>query len=173
MIVIDNFLPYPNVVREWVLQQEFKSCEEITRDSGYPNTWPGKRTTVVNELDGSYANSVLSRIADLAVSYFGVSKNLTIRSSFQLTTEKDGDSWIHKDNDVHVAGILYLTPNAPIDSGTVLYSNPPHEPIDIIGNVYNRLVLYKADSFHKSNKYFGNDLRTGRLTQVFFIRSED
>ena len=46
------------------------------------------------------------------------------------------------------------------------------EPIDIIGNVFNRLILYKGTEFHKSNDYFGNDIQDGRLTQVFFIKGE-
>ena len=169
-IIIDNFLPYPNVVREWALNQEFFDCEYITKKTGIKNTWPGLRTITVNELDNNYADVVLSRIAHIARTDFGITVNLQIASSFQLTTSKDGDSWIHKDDDSLVAGVLYLTPNAPIDSGTILYSEPPHKEIDMIGNIYNRLVMYRSDAYHKSNKYFGNGLRDGRLTQVFFIK---
>lgn len=170
LILIDNFLPYPNVVREWVLNQEFLNCEETTKRSGFKNTWPGLRTNTVNELDANFANVVLSRIAHIAMTSFEVPANLQIASSFQLTTEKDGNSWIHKDDDSLVAGLLYLTPNAPVDSGTILYSEPPHKEVDIIGNVYNRLIMYRSDVYHKSNKYFGSNLRDGRLTQVFFVK---
>lgn len=169
-LIIDNFLPYPNVVREWALNQEFIDCEQTTKISGIKNTWPGLRSNTVNELDSNYADIVLSRIAHIARVDFGVPANLQIASSFQLTTEKDGNSWIHKDDDSLVAGLLYLTPNAPIDSGTILYSEPPHKEIDIIGNVYNRLIMYRSDIYHKSNKYFGTGLRDGRLTQVFFVK---
>jgi hypothetical protein len=169
-LIVDNFLPYPNVVREWALNQEFLDCEQTTKKSGFKNTWPGLRTNTVNELDMDYANIVLSRIAHIARTSFDVPANLQIASSFQLTTEKDGNSWIHKDDDSLVAGLLYLTPNAPIDSGTILYSEPPHKEVDIIGNVYNRLIMYRSDVYHKSNKYFGRNLRDGRLTQVFFVK---
>jgi len=43
-------------------------------------------------------------------------------------------------------------------------------PIDIFGNVYNRLIMYRGDEFHKSNDYFGTTLQDGRLTQVFFLK---
>lgn len=172
MIVIDNFLPYPDLVRAWALQQEFLDCEQVTKISGNPNTWPGLRTKQVSELDINYANNVLSRVANLGVNIFGVPQNLIVKSAFQLTREQDGNSWIHVDNDVMVAGLLYLTPNAPVDAGTTIYDNS-EKPVDVVGNVYNRLVLYSANKYHKSTRYFGNDLNTGRLTQVFFIKGAD
>ena len=42
-------------------------------------------------------------------------------------------------------------------------------PVDYIGNVFNRLVIYKGDIYHKSSKYFGKTKEDGRLTQAFFI----
>ena len=107
--------------------------------------------------------------------------------------------YTNQDNDVDVAGILYLSPDAPISSGTTLYkcndyngwaSLPINQmmqinrveekelhdkifsPIDVIGNVYNRLVMYKGDIFHKSNDYFGSTIEDSRLTQVFFLKFE-
>jgi hypothetical protein len=170
-IVIDNFLPYPNVVRSWALSQDWMDCERMTQETGHKNTWPGFRTKQVSELDNEYANVVLSRISTIANYNFGISGNIEIASSFQLTTKKDGDSWIHLDNDVQVAGLLYLSPNAPLGAGTTFYNKPPHEIVDTIGNVFNRLILYKADMYHKSTEYFGEDMQDGRLTQVFFIKS--
>lgn len=171
MIVIDNFLPYPNVVRSWALSLQYFTDDELTSLTGHKNTWPGKRTHQIMDLDTEYGNAVLSKIAGLAINFFNINgSNLSIKSSFQLTTKSDGDSWIHVDNDVSVAGLLYLTPNAPLESGTSIYSNHPHQVVDTIGNLYNRLVLYRADKYHKSNNYFGENLLTGRLTQVFFIK---
>ena len=46
------------------------------------------------------------------------------------------------------------------------------ELVDRIGNVYNRLVLYRADLFHSSLDYFGNSKEDGRLFQTFFFSSE-
>ena len=42
-------------------------------------------------------------------------------------------------------------------------------PVDYIGNVFNRLAIYKGDIYHKSSKYFGKTKEDGRLTQAFFI----
>lgn len=170
IIVLDNFLPYPDIVRNWSLYQEYYNCEEYSELVGEKNTWPGKRTENVNVLDESYANVVLTNICNIVRNCFNLHHNLEVKSSFQLTLKEDGESWIHMDNDVLVAGVLYLTPNPPTNSGTTLYSNPPHVPTDTIGNVYNRLILYKADIFHKSTNYFGKTKEDGRLTQVIFIK---
>ena len=42
----------------------------------------------------------------------------------------------------------------------------------MVGNVYNRLVLYRGDLFHSSLDYFGNDKHDGRLFQTFFFNTE-
>jgi hypothetical protein len=44
--------------------------------------------------------------------------------------------------------------------------------VDIVGNVYNRLVLYRGDLFHMSLDYFGTNLYDGRLFQTFFFNTE-
>jgi len=46
------------------------------------------------------------------------------------------------------------------------------EMVDRLGNVYNRLVLYRGDHFHMSLDYFGQDLYDGRLFQTFFFNTE-
>lgn len=46
------------------------------------------------------------------------------------------------------------------------------ERVDTIGNVFNRLVLYRGDIFHASLDYFGHDMETGRLFQTFFFSTE-
>ena len=42
----------------------------------------------------------------------------------------------------------------------------------MVGNVYNRLVLYRGDLFHSSLDYFGEGLEDGRLFQTFFFDTE-
>ena len=46
------------------------------------------------------------------------------------------------------------------------------EMIDRIGNVYNRLIMYRGDLFHVSLDYFGKDIQDGRLFQTFFFNTE-
>jgi hypothetical protein len=200
-LVINNFLPFPNVVRSWALSNEFVDSTEFSKRIGSHTMWPGLRTQHVMDLDAAYANYVLSQFSDIAKNCFfnAANVNISIRSFFQVCKESDGDSWIHQDNDVDIAGLLYLSPDAPVSSGTTLYKCNDHNrwaslnmdqmtkinrvekkdlydslftPVDVIGNVYNRLVMYRGDIFHKSNDYFGTTLHDSRLTQVFFLKIE-
>lgn len=173
LIVFDNFLQYPDIIRTWALQQEYYNCQEMSEKLGEKTEWPGVRTIGANELDNHFANLVLPRISYLSQMCFGLSSNLHIRSAFQITRKEDGNSWIHTDHDVDVAFLLYLTPNAPVDSGTILYTPPPHQECDKVGNIYNRLVMYRSNIYHKSNMYFGDTLENGRLTFVGFIKVEN
>lgn len=202
-LILDNFLQFPKIVRQWAISQEYFTAKEFSDMYGKHTDWPGKRTKHVVELDEDYANNVLNSVANIAMSLFGL-KNISIKSYFQLTTVQDGDSWVHQDNNVKLAAILYLNPEPLVSSGTTLYTcknkekwesfmstgegynilktinrlenkqlyEELFEPIDIIGNVFNRLVVYPGDQYHKSNDYFGDDVNNGRLTQVFFINED-
>lgn len=41
--------------------------------------------------------------------------------------------------------------------------------IDSVGNVYNRLVIFKGRRSHSTMNHFGKDINDGRLFQVFFF----
>jgi hypothetical protein len=91
---------------------------------------------------------------------------------------------------------LYLTPDAPLESGTAIYRHGPtgimkHSPEQIVDfnnfahdesdweivaeakNVYNRLVIYDSQYYHRSVlPGFGKDKTDGRLFQTFFFEAE-
>lgn len=195
-MIIDNFLPYPNVVRDWALTKDFYNAEQFSQRYSISTNWPGSRSDHVMDLDMDYANTVLGKVSSIASMCYNLKGNVSIKSYFQLCFENDGDSWIHQDNDVTLAAILYLNPDAPLSSGTSLYTckdltkwnslsyddmtkinrverqdlyNDLFEQTVDIKNVFNRLVIYNGDAFHKSNDYFGTNKHNSRLTQVFFL----
>jgi len=186
-IIIDDFYKNPDEVRDFALAQEF------SQDGNFP----GRRTPQF------LADNVKSSIQDIIrpfggeVTWWGDEST----GSFQYTVSSDR-SWIHSDDTTGWAGVLYLTPDAPLSGGTGTFkhtetglfkwknsdypedvaSNSPvntesqditkWEMVDRIGNVYNRLVLYRGDLFHTSLDYFGQGLEDGRLFQVFFFNTE-
>lgn len=193
LIVIDNFYNNPYETREFVLTQEF-----LVRGN-----YPGQRTI-------SYANDNLKSIIQKYVEPFG--GNIIdfpipkqdgsdaagiYNGSFQFTTSRDR-SWVHIDGYNNWAGVLYLTPNAPLTSGTSFYKfydgttcakdmeildnkqsidnysqdMTKWEKVDQVGNVFNRLILFNSNRFHMSMDYFGYKLENGRLFQVFFFSTE-
>lgn len=152
-IIIDNFLDHPDKVRESVLTIPFI----------HTGIFPGIRSDAADE---QYQEMVRSKLTKV------INKNITFRRDrdcfrFQLCL-KDSETWIHKD-DTEWAGVLYLTPNADIKSGTGIFDHNENL-ITMIGNVYNRLVLYKGNLLHRSIiPGFGDSVETGRLTQVLFF----
>lgn len=91
------------------------------------------------------------------------------------------------------AAIVYLTPNAPIESGTrthrsringarhrnhlgadealggMFYDMTRFDVCDSVGNIYNRLIIMDAEAIHSAGLYFGNSMHNGRLTHLFFF----
>ena len=179
MIVIDEFYNNPNDVREFALAQEF----DVT------GNWPGNRTkTFINE---STKETIQKILQDIAGNVTDWQANDGYTGCFQLTTSMDR-SWIHADSYNTWAGVLYLTPDAPLSGGTGIFrykktgsmmedgtdlsgvtqDMTKWELVDRVGNVYNRLVLYRGNNYHMSLDYFGKDKEDGRLFQLFFITTE-
>ena len=103
--------------------------------------------------------------------------------------------------DCRYAGVLYLSQGAPETGGTTFYRlrnpdgslggnmcPPQHanlrEALGVAGlpptawkaevaipNVFNRLLVYRGDLVHAATSYFGSDLKSKRLTVVFFWRA--
>jgi hypothetical protein len=91
------------------------------------------------------------------------------------------------------AGLIYLTPNAPIKSGTRLhrstvtgarhadeesiknafdggfYDGTKFDIVDDVGNIYNRLIIMDARCIHSAGQYFGKQQVDGRLIHLFFF----
>ena len=187
-ICIDNFYSDVDDVRNMALNMEF----------GVRGNYPGQRTEPV------YNEDVKSMIGNIIRPHAG---EITMweseyTGSFQYTTQSDR-SWVHADQTTKWAGVLYLTPDAPLSGGTGLFrhkatgiekapmlSNGEYdmsildeiymdsqdmtkwEMTNFIGNVYNRLILYRGDIFHTSLDYFGRDKNDGRLFQTFFFNTQ-
>ena len=170
-LIIDDFLDDPDHIRNFLINN--KVAFEI---KGH---YPGKRTTPVDDI--SYQNMIIEKLHKVLP--FKI-KMKPLSFAFQLCLS-DEKTWVHVDPS-DWTGVLYLTPNAPVESGTLLFkaddesmmkirSEEKHQlDIDItagISNVYNRLVLLRGkDIPHRSNLAgFGDCLENGRLTQVFFF----
>jgi len=180
-IIKENFYHDPDSMREYALSLEFS----------VQGNYPGFRTKPPEEIWWrDYIKQYLEEeILHKKIIRFPCDYN----TSFQYTT-KDAVTWVHHD-DTTWAGIVYLTPNAPIESGTAIYQHKESkifeykagdfdynststsmadwDMIAFSGNIYNRLVLYKGTYYHRSVlPGFGTDARTGRLFQTFFFDTE-
>jgi hypothetical protein len=173
-IIIDDFLDRPELVRNSALNLSY-------HNTGF---YPGFRSDRADYDYEEYVKNKIESITPLRIKTF---KQDSFR--FQLCTNSD-ETWLHHD-ETGWAGVLYLTPNAPVNSGTGIYRHIPTqqftgpanldvrkenewELITVIGNVYNRLAIYNGQLFHRSIvPGFGNSVETARLTQVFFFETDD
>ncbi len=187
-IIIDDFLDDPNYVRNVALGADYI----IT------GNFPGARTYQCDEKYNEEIKNKLETILKTKIvewnKHFDEKTDQIIdvdTSCFQLCL-KDSTTWIHQDPNEYTA-ILYLTPDAPIDSGTGIYMHKKtgiyrhtkdHQVDDIdinnwqlisfSGNVYNRMFIFRGDLYHRSVvPGFGTDKYSGRITQTFFFNTEE
>ena len=182
LIVIDGFYANPDQVRSFALSQNFNVS----------GNYPGHRT---RDFATNEHKEVFENILGKKITYWPTSKpgSLSYNGAFQLALSKHR-SWIHRDKTDHSA-IVFLSPNAPLHSGTSLYRHTStgstyetseHKTLmdrdssdvhawtvtDEVTNIYNRLVIFDGRRSHMSNPYFGTDFQTGRLFQTFFFDVE-
>ena len=158
VIVVDNFLDDPDRIRNIALSFDYSNVQ---------NNVPGVRSS--SSAGGEYEDKVTEKFREIFNSDIEWCWEQD-SFCFQLCTEGT-ESWIHQDPVAEWAAVLYLTPNAPLDSGTGIYESPNSDMNVAVGNMYNRLVAYRGKMmYHRSIvPGFGDSLETGRLTQVFFF----
>ena len=177
LFVVDNFYANPDEVRNYALTQI-----EYEQD----NRWyKGLRSKTVYRPEGTkeaFEYIIGQKIIDFESGYNGVFQ--IMMSPDQQVYHFDTQRW---------AAMIYLTPNAPIQSGTRLhksrinntrhrddpeadmafqgdfYDSTKFDITDSAANIYNRLVIMDAGCFHSAGPYFGNTMETGRLTHLFFF----
>lgn len=183
-MAFDNFYSNALDVRQYALSLPF----EIT------GNFPGARTKPLSGTNFSNAKALFEQLLNKKIIWWPEEYN----TSFQYTTE-DSQTWIHYDP-TNWAAVLYLTPNAPLDSGTAIYmhnetkiymldrKNPATDlngnqdvndvtkwtPIFQVANIFNRLIMYRGEYYHRSVRPgFGKTQYDGRLFQTFFFNTED
>ena len=182
VVIVDDFYQDPASVRDFALSQEFN----VT------GNFPSARTESFSTDSAKETIQRLVKNHGGEITYWPEDYN----GSYQYTTQYDR-SWIHADAETTWAGLVYLTPNAPLSAGTGIFrhketglTEAPEdsevldniykdsqdytkwEMTDRIANVYNRLVMYRGYQFHQSLDYFGTDKFNGRLFQTFFFSTE-
>lgn len=180
-IVVDNFYEDPDLIRNFALSQEFKKHENFHK---------GKRTEKLFKFQGlkECFESILGNKIKGWDEY-------GVNGCFQYCI--GGDQLVYHRDSQEYAGVLFLTPDAPPDCGTSFYrskhtkkmkaetdeefeivfkdgflDSTGFDVVDVVGNVYNRLVLFDARQIHAASNYFGNKAENGRLFQIFFFDLE-
>ena len=176
-VVVDNFYENPDLVRTFALKQDFNY---------HPDYHKGKRTDVVYRFDG--LKESFESILGIKIKNW---EKYGVNGCFQYCIA--GDQLVYHYDTQEYAGVLFLTPDAPPNTGTSFYrskytkksrveqkdvpitfkngflDSTEFDVVDVVGNVYNRLVLFDAQMIHAASTYFGNSIENGRLFQLFFF----
>lgn len=183
LIVVDNFLEDPWAAREEALAQEY------VKQGSY-----GVRSK--KRFDKSFLKDAFEQLINRKIRLWSHGVN----ACYQYCESDTPLIW-HKD-DQDYAGAIYLTPDAPLDTGTSFwrskvtgeygpevednsrlfnYNNPgkewfwdrtKYELVDQIGNKFNRLAIWNAKNIHSATAYMGRGIEEARLFQVFFFEVE-
>jgi len=137
--IVDNFFEDPDSIRAQALSLEFDNrCNA-----------PGSRVICPESISKITTKKIFALLID-------INKHVIegqLELYFQLTKKEFEYGWVHSDVDkkTYFAGVIYLTPNAPLSGGTAIY-----KPVD---NNLN-FNLFESLQNVKANMYTGkiNDL---------------
>lgn len=181
--IVDNFYEDPYKIRQFALNQTYV-------EGGIGRGFIGRRTEkqfLFSNLKQRFEHTMRMSIT----AWESHSQN----GRFQIAWS--GEPLVYHCDSQRWAGMIYLTPDAPYSCGTSLlahkvtrarsyhdrgwdaaWTNVPgdchldgthFEPVDVLGNVFNRLVIFDASCIHSASQYFGTVKDNGRLWQMFFF----
>lgn len=178
--IVEDFYDDPNSVREFALNQKYYD------DPGFI----GKRTREQFFFPGM--KEKFEQIMGMRITNW---ESHGMNGRFQHNVSGEAITW-HTDFQ-KFAGLIYLTPDAPYSAGTrmsaykanrVRHCSDPrimdcfnqitfldgtlYEDVDVVGNVYNRLVIYDGGLIHAAKEYFGYNMDNCRLWHMFFFDAE-
>ncbi len=184
--VVDNFYENPDEVRKFALKQDYV-------EGGFGRGFIGRRTYEQFLFPG-----LKERFEQIMGRRITAWEEHGMNGRFQIAWS--GEPLVYHCDSQRWGGMLYLTPEAPYQCGTTLYAHKktrarsyhdegwnaswenvpgdahldrtPFEPVDVMGNVYNRLVIFDASCIHSASEYFGTVKENARLWQMFFFDTD-
>jgi hypothetical protein len=184
--IVDSFYLDPDKIRKFALEQDYL-------EGGLGRGFIGRRTHEQFLFPG-----LKEKFQDIMGKTITKWEDYGMNGRFQIAWS--GEPLVYHCDSQKWGGMLYLTPGAPYQCGTTMYANKetrartyydqgwdaawrdvpgdchldgtPFEPVDVLGNVYNRLVIFDASCIHSASQYFGTVKTNARLWQMFFFDTE-
>lgn len=143
--IISDFYENPDEIRKYALAQKYTYRHEM-QDEDY--VFPGSRTKELRDLSLSLYDKVCKKL----ITIFHIPEHdimqWDISTSFQIVEAEYGHGLIHQDQGSVFAGVLYLTPDAPLDAGTSLFrKNDKYNE-----ELYWQIIAKNDEKFKKKEK---------------------
>lgn len=116
--IMENFYENPDAIRQFALAQEYKFRHQQA-DISY--VYPGSRTSDLSYIDKILYDNICKKLISVFHNTEYDYMRWAIATSFQSVAEEFKQGVIHTDKNTIFAGVLYLTPDAPLNSGTSLF----------------------------------------------------
>jgi hypothetical protein len=182
---VDNFYNDPYFVRDFALQQDYF-------EGGIGRGFIGRRTYQQFLFPG-----LKEKFEEIMGRKITAWEEHSENGKFQIAWA--GEPLVYHWDSQKWGAVLYLTPDAPFECGTTLFAHKktrgrdyyevsyddafsgvinettthldktPFEPVDVMGNVFNRLIIFDGSCIHSASEYFGCNKNSGRLWQMFFF----
>jgi len=177
-VVINNVLSEPEILVNLSKNLSYiKNFEHVNLsgiqllDNNFIETpnWKGFRSPPLHEVDNELQHYVFNEMFFKIFKGRNVSYEVTSHLHFLSGNNQSNykkANWWHQDLNCIFAGLIYLSPNPPKNSGTNFLLNNDSICVE---NTFNRLIFYRSDIFHRPQKGFGTSVDDARLTLTFFI----
>jgi Family of unknown function (DUF6445) len=116
--IVENFYENPDAIRKFALAQKYTFCHNRLN---LEYVYPGSRTKDLFDLDSVLHEKICKKLISVFHNTEHDYMRWALSTSFQSVAEEYNQGVIHTDHNTIFAAVLYLTPNAPLDSGTSLF----------------------------------------------------
>ena len=162
--IVDNFFDNPDIIRDYALS--------LPKGPSPDSKWPGIRTPPLHEIDQQLAQQILLKVFS---AYFDLGRqnvqwgfsNIYFHEIPAYNNNPDdimNQGWVHQVSYVHFAGLVYLNPNARLDSGTSLFRMKPTDKSNFL-KYGRRMGFYPWRYFKDGTFYRGKDCANYMATQ--------
>ena len=137
--IVDNFFKNPNEIRKIALSLDY----------GLKGNHPGFRTEALNLINKDLCQLISKKIFSLFLNLDKEIVNYELAIHFQYTPKPFDFGWAHIDHGFYCAGVVYLTPNPPKDTGTIIFDDLENleesEELQMAKNYYYRNRIKHKD----------------------------
>jgi len=114
LTIVDKFFDDPDSIRNWALTLPYYKDDK--------GRWPGARTRALHEINPDFVDYFAKKFFSLFFDFEKEAVHWSMDVCFQQIDKSYGTGWVHQDESTRIAGIVYLSPEVDVYSGTSIYA---------------------------------------------------